>query len=149
MKREEIIELNGVEYTVELNRQSAIKIEKYTKLNESLQYINSTNLKYVDEIKENENPFADEEDLDKMEEESQNKLETLKKLIVRAFWIWLYPNHKLDIKEVEEILKPYVDDEDEKLKFISEKYGEYIKLSADISLKYNEERKNLKAQANK
>ena len=36
MKKNEILELNGKEYTLELNRESAINIEKYTNLQKSM-----------------------------------------------------------------------------------------------------------------
>ena len=149
MKRNEIIELNGVEYTLELNRESAIQIEKYTNTQKTMQLINEPLVEYVEEIKDDEDPFAEVVDIEEMEEKAQEKVNALNKMITRAFWIWLYPNHKLNIKQVEEIIKPYLEENDEKLKFISEKYAEYLELSTEISSKYIEEQKNLKAQVNK
>ena len=40
MKLNEVIELNGKEYTVELNRESAVKIEQYVNMAEILEKIN-------------------------------------------------------------------------------------------------------------
>lgn len=146
--REEIIELNGKEYVLELNRQSAIKIEQYTDLQKSIEAINKDLIEHIEEINENEDPFANEVNYDTMQEEAKKQEETLKKMICRAFWIWLFPKNRLNINEVQEILNSYFENGD-KLRFISEKFGEYFKISTDISEKYLEEVKNLKAQANK
>jgi hypothetical protein len=148
MKKNEIIELNGVEYTLELNRQSALKIEQYTNMQEAIKEINKPIFEYKEDISLEENPFEDEIELDTLQEEADKKIATLHKLIERAFWIWLYPNHKLNIEQVKEILKPYFEDED-KLNFIGEKYGQYFQECVEIRESYNEEQKNLKAQINK
>ena len=84
-----------------------------------------------------------------MQEKAQEKIEALNKMITRAFWIWLYPNHKLNINQVKELLQPYLEDDGEKFSFINQKYAEYLELSTEISDKYIEEQKNLKAQVNK
>ena len=83
--------------------------------------------------------------MDKFVEEKDN---TLKKMITRAFWIWLYPNHKLNINQVEEILKSEFNDDDKYDKLV-EKYSEFLNECVEIKAQYEEERKNLKAQANK
>lgn len=149
MKRNEIIELNGVEYTLELNRDSAVQIEKYTNTQKTMQIITAPLVEYVEEIEENENPFENVVDIEKMQEKAQEKIEALNKMITRAFWIWLYPNHKLNINQVKELLQPYLEDDGEKFSFINQKYAEYLELSTEISDKYIEEQKNLKAQVNK
>jgi hypothetical protein len=148
MKRNEIIKLNDVEYTLELNRESAVRIEKYTNLQKTYKEISKPLFEYKEEIEEDENPFEDEIKLDEMQEEADKKLATLKDLYAKAFWIWLYPNHKLNITQVKEILEPYYED-DEKIKSISELYAKFMQLSTEISQKYMEEQKNLKAQTKK
>ncbi len=148
MKRNEIIELNGVEYTLELNRESVVRIEKYTNLQKTYKEISKPIFEYKEEIEENENPFEEEIKLDEMQEEADKKLALLKDLYAKAFWIWLYPNHKLNINEVKKILEPYFED-DAKIEALSELYGKFMQLSTEISQKYIEEQKNLKAQANK
>lgn len=148
MKRNEIIELNGVEYTLEINRESSVKIEQYTNFAKSMEQVRKPVINYIDEISDDENPFATEIDFDKMQEEAETKLNTLHKIIERAFWVWLYPNHKLNIKEVKKIIEPYYET-DEKMEFISKKYSEYLKLSTEITDKYVNEQKNLKALASK
>lgn len=148
MKKNEIIELNGVEYTLELNRDSFLKIDQYSNIQKSMEIVQRDLYEHIDEIDDNTDPFAtniSDEDIEKMVDE---KLNTLHKIIERAFWIWMYPNHKLVISKVQEILKPYYDDE-EKFKYISEKYGEYIQKCVEIRNDYLEEQKNLKALANK
>lgn len=148
MKRNEIIKLNDVEYTLELNRESAVRIEKYTNLQKTYKEISKPLFEYKEEIEEDENPFEDEIKLDEMQEEADKKLATLKDLYAKAFWIWLYPNHKLNITQVKEILEPYYED-DEKIKSISELYAKFMQLSTEINQKYMEEQKNLKAQTKK
>lgn len=148
MKKNEIIELNGVEYTLELNRDSFLKIDQYSNIQKSMEIVQRDLYEHIEEIDDNTDPFAtniSDEDIEKMVDE---KLNTLHKIIERAFWIWMYPNHKLVISKVQEILKPYYDDE-EKFKYISEKYGEYIQKCVEIRNDYLEEQKNLKALANK
>lgn len=148
MKKNEIIELNGVKYTLELNRESVVRIEQYSKLQETYKEISKPLIEYKDEIKEDENPFEEELKIDEMQEQVDNKLNLLKDLISKAFWIWLYPNHKLNINQVKEILNPYFEDDD-KFSYISEMYGKYMQLSTEVNQEYMQEQKNLKAQANK
>lgn len=148
MKRNEIIELNGVEYTLELNRESFLQIDKICNVSKSMNIIQRGLYEYVDEIDDNYNPFENMPSDDDIEKEVLLKEETLKKLAERAFFIWLYPNHKLTITQVKEILKPYLEDE-EKSEMIGGKLGQYLQECILIRQNYNEERKNLKAQANK
>lgn len=148
MKKNEIIELNGFEYTLELNRDSFLKIDQYSNVKKSMETIQKDLYEYIDEIDDNTDPFAEEIDYDKLEEEANNKINTLHRILERAFWIWLYPEHKLNITEVKEILKPYFDDDD-KFQFLCDKYGEYMQKCVEIRNEYNENQKNLKAQASK
>lgn len=148
MLKEEMIELNGKEYTLTLNRQSALKIEQYTNFQKNMNEMATTSFNHIEEIKKGENPFEDEIDIEKIEEENLKKVETLKVMIAKAFWLWLYPKHKLDYDEVYEMIVPYFEDE-EKTTFISNEYGRLLKESTEIQEKYMEELKNLKALANK
>lgn len=148
MKRNEIIELNGTEYTLELNRDSFLKIDQYTNFQKSSEIINKGLYDYKEDISEDENPFADivsDEDIDNFVEEKET---TLKKMIIRAFWIWLYPNHKLNIYQVEELLEKEFKDS-KKFDKITEKYSDFLNKCVEIKAQHEEERKNLKAQVNK
>ena len=148
MKRNEIIELNGVEYTLELNRESFLQIDKICNVQKSMQIIQRGLYDYVEEIDDNYNPFEDITTDEDIEKEVQLKEDTLYKIVERSFFIWLYPNHKLTISQVKEIVKPYLEDE-EKALWIGEKLGEYLQKCVEIREEYNQERKNLKALANK
>lgn len=150
MKKNEIIKLNDKEYTLELNRRSATQIEKYTHLQEKLQEISKPTIDYVDEISIDEDPFAEENlvDDEEVERKQERKFELMCQIIETAFWIWLFPNHRLSIDQVREILQPYFDD-DKKFEYISSEYGKYMKMSSEVKFDYIEEQKNLKAQANK
>lgn len=148
MKRNEIIELNGVEYTLELNRESFLQIDKICNVQKSMEIIQRGLYDYVEEIDDNYNPFEDITTDEDIEKEVKLKEDTLYKIVERAFFIWLYPNHKLPISQVKEIIKPYLDNE-EKALWIGEKLGEYLQKCVEIREEYNQERKNLKALANK
>lgn len=148
MKRNEIIELNGVEYTLELNRESFLQIDKICNVQKSMEIIQRGLYDYVEEIDDNYNPFEDITTDEDIEKEVKLKEDTLYKIVERSFFIWLYPNHKLTISQVKEIVKPYLLDEDKAL-WIGEKLGEYLQKCVEIREEYNQERKNLKALANK
>lgn len=149
MKRNEIIELNGVEYTLELNRDSFLKIDQFCDTKKSMEILNRGLYKYVDEVTDETDPFASSLEIkeEEVEKEVNLKNETLHKVVERAFWIWLYPNHKLPISKVQEILKPYLEDE-EKANWIGQKLGEFLQKSVEVREEYNKS-KNLKAQISK
>ena len=148
MKKNEIIELNGEEYTLELNRDSFLQIDKICNVQKAFEIINRGLYEYVDEIDDDYNPLESIPTDEELEKEVELKEIQLHNLIERAFMIWLYPNHKLPISKVKELLKPYFDDET-KANWIGQKVGEYLKECVAIRENYNEERKNLKALANK
>lgn len=148
MKKEELIILNEVEYTAELNRDSFLKIDEYCNFQETNKIVNKQFYEYKDEIKEDEDPFKNTISDEKIDEIVEEKEKALNKIICRAFWIWLYPNHKLGIKQIEEILSPYFDD-DEKFNYLVEQYEKLLKESVEVKQQHDEQRKNLKAQANK
>lgn len=148
MKLNEIIELNGEEYTVELNRESIVRIEQYINMGEisaimSKQVVED---KSNSEIPDDEDPFStvfEDEEIEKLAQEKEN---AIIKVYTRAFWIWLYPIEKLSLKEVAELLKPYLQDE-KKAEYIAEKYKYFSEKSIEIRENYINEQKNLKAQA--
>ena len=148
MKRNEIIELNGVEYTLELNRESFLQIDKICNVQKSMEIIQRGLYDYVEEIDDNYNPFEDITTDEDIEKEVKLKEDTLYKIVERSFFIWLYPNHKLPISQVKEILKPYLEDE-KKAEWLGEKLGEYLQKCVEIRQEYVKEQKNLKAQINK
>lgn len=148
MKRNEIIELNGIEYTLELNRDSFLQIDKICNIEKSMRILKENPYEYVEEIDDNYNPFEDSMSDEELDEFIEEKETVLRKLVERAFFIWLYPNHKLTISQVKEIVAPYLEDE-EKSNFIGDKLGYYLQECISIRESYNQERKNLKAQVNK
>lgn len=150
MKKNEVIELNGVEYTLELNRESFLQIDQLCNIQKSMDIMKKDLYEYKDE-EEIDDDFDINSlvvDENKLIEEAELKEKTMYKIFERAFLIWLNPNHHLKPSEVKEILKPYFED-DEKLKWLAEKYGQYLQECIEIRDKYNEEQKNLKALANK
>ena len=151
MKKNEIIELNGKEYTLELNRDSFIQIDKLCNIQKTFEVVNRDFYKYMDE-EEISDDFDPTQMLDindeKIQEEIEAKEKSLERLIERAFYLWLYPNHKLTITQVKELLKPYLEDE-KKSEWLGEKTAEYLEECKKVRETYLEEQKNLKALANK
>lgn len=147
MKLNEIIELNEKEYKVELNRESIVRIEQYVNMEEANAILTKQAFtdKSKSKIEENEDPFAETINDEEIDNLAKLKSETLKKIYVRAFWIWLYPTEKLNIKQVEELLMPYLDDEI-KAEYLAQKYQRFTEKSVEIRQKYIQEQKNLKAQ---
>ena len=150
MKKNEIIELNGEEYTLELNRDSFIQIDKLCNIQKSMEIVQRGLYEYMDDVE-----LSDDFDINSLnvsEEDLENEIKTkentLHKIIERAFLIWLYPNHHLKPSQVKELLSSYFDDE-EKAKYLGEQFGKYLQECIEIREQYNEERKNLKAQINK
>ncbi len=150
MKKNEIIELNGVEYTLELNRDSFLQIDQLCNIQKSMDIIQRGLYKYMDDEE-----LSDDFDINSLsvndealKEEVELKEKTLYKIVERAFLIWLNPNHHLKPSEIKELLKPYFEDE-QKAQWLIEKYGEYLQKCIEIRDNYNQEQKNLKALANK
>lgn len=150
MKKNEIIELNGKEYTLELNRDTFIQIDRLCNVEKSMEIINKKPYEYIDEIDDNFNPLEDLKGVsdEEFEKSLLEKEETLHRLIERSMYLWLYPNHKLTITEVKDLLRPYFDDE-KKSEWLGEKVGQYLQECVEIRESYVKEQKNLKALANK
>lgn len=148
MKKNEIIELNGVEYTLELNRDSFLQIDKICNVQKSMEIIQKGLYEYIDEIDDDYNPLENSITEEDLEKEVKEKEEILHKIVERSFFIWMYPNHKLTISQVKEILAPYFED-DKKIEWLGEKLGQYLQECVEIREDYNQQRKNLQAQTNK
>ena len=150
MKKNEIIELNGVEYTLELNRDSFLQIDKLCNIEKTMEIANGNLYEYMDDVELTDDFNLD--DLKVNEEDLENKIKEKEKVLYRAlersFLIWLEPNHHLKPSEVKEILKPYFEDE-KKANWLGEQWGKYINECVEIRNQYVEERKNLEALANK
>ena len=150
MKKNEIIELNGKEYTLELNRDSYVQIDKLCNIQKSMSFIQKDLYDYMDDVEIDDNFDVNSLNINEesLIEETELKEKTFYKIIERAFLIWLYPNHKLNITQVRELLKPYWEDT-KKGVWLTEQYGKYLEECVKIKNDYIEEQKNLKALANK
>ena len=146
MEKTDVIELNGKEYVVQLNRQSYVAIDKYTNISKTIKAMNEEAVEYVDEVKEGVDPFEDLPTTEKILSIEEQKIESMKKLYIRAFWVWLYPKNKLDIDKVAEIINVCFED-DEQFNCISEKFSDFMDECIKIKHKEEEELKNLKALA--
>ena len=123
MKKTKTISLNGVEYTLELNRESFVQIDKICNIKKLMAEISADPYEYVDEIDDDYNPLENTPSLEEIQKKEEQKVVDTRKLYERGFFVWLYPNHKLKISEVQEILKPYFED--------NEKYLELDKIFTD------------------
>lgn len=98
---QEIIEIDGVEYTLFLNRAGILAWEQYSQkengyLTSSQKLYNEISDEKEFEISDDTNPFEDAEKLLKGEEST---IKTFKKM----FWILLYTHHKLPLSKAEEL----------------------------------------------
>lgn len=111
----EIINIDGVDYTLFLNRKGIMAWEKITKVASKANDIENryTNIGVSNEnteeieVKDGDNPFEllgnDESQLEKDENE-------LIDYYIKLYWIMLYENHKLDITDVKNLWDKAVDE---------------------------------------
>lgn len=149
MEKIEIVELNGKEYEIVLNRDSFSRIDRVCNINKTMYLGNKPSYEYLNEISDDYNPMEDIS-MEKILDQEQERLEALKKLISMTFFILLYPKNQLKPSEVQKLIEPYFETE-EKMNKISTKVGELLQKCVEMkddALKEFEE-KNLKAQINK
>ena len=106
----EVIEIDGKEYTLFLNRLGVVAFERYSeeiqnKIEDNTRCVQTLVDKHKDEklvIKEDTNPFEDE--FMKESEELLNETEKYGlELSQRMYWILLYNEHKMNINDVKEL----------------------------------------------
>lgn len=150
MIKEEIIELNGKEYTVTLNRETFVKISQVVDIDECINLLNNgmSLFEHIDNPNDDYDPYAESIDFDAIDGKSEEYAKKMENFFVYGFHILLYPNHHLKISEVKALLDDYLDDEDKAVK-LGKKYGELLGKCIAMKMEYDEERKNLKAQINK
>lgn len=102
----EVIEINGKEYTLFLNRKGIVAWEKYRKeeqeiwdkhQNEYAKLIE--NQEKIEEITNETNPFEGLDDLDNVSEDRKLMTKMYKKL----YWIMLYTEYKMSFEEVSKL----------------------------------------------
>lgn len=102
---QEVINIAGNDYTLFLNRKGIVAWEKYAK--EENAKMEEMQNKYKDlfatgenlEIKDDTNPFESINDIDELADDTDNVSKSYRKL----YWIMLYENHKLSLKDVNEL----------------------------------------------
>lgn len=138
LSNQELIEVGGKVYTLTLTRKGITAIEKYTNISkkkEEFEKIEKFKVEYVEEIKENENPFEDLE-MDEQEKKIDESLELMK----RVLWICLWESHKLNIEQVRELLIQIIDEGK-----YDELNGKIESLVANINKQPSDYLKNMKA----
>lgn len=102
----EVIEINGKEYTLFLNRKGIVAWEKYSKkeqekLEKEKSYYKELfdNNKQVEEITNETNPFEGLDKLDNMSEDEKLLSSSYRKL----YWIMLYTDYQFSIEEVNKL----------------------------------------------
>jgi len=84
MKKNEIIELNGVEYTLELNRDSFLQIDQLCNIQKSMEIIDRGLYKYMDE-----DELSDDFDINSLsvnEDALKQEIELKEKNIIQDYW---------------------------------------------------------------
>lgn len=149
MEKIEIVELNGKNYELVLNRESFVRIDRICNINETMRMGSKPSYELLDNIADDYNPMEDIT-MDTVFETEMNRLNALKKMIKMTFFVLLYPKNQLKISEVDELIEPYFEN-NEKIEKISTKVGELLQqcteLKDDAVREFEE--KNFKAQAKK
>lgn len=100
----EIINIDGVDYTLFLNRKGIMAWEKFSKsekdkvsqLREKYkEIIDDNGVDNFQELDDNTNPFDGLEEIDNL----QSDIDYLNTIYSRLYWIMLYTNHKLSISD--------------------------------------------------
>ena len=111
----EIINIDGVDYTLFLNRKGIMAWEKFSKnekekvsqLKEKYEeIINDDEVKDFDGLDDNTNPFEGLEEIDNL----SSDIAYMNKIYSRLYWIMLYTNHKLSISDAGELYKKACDE---------------------------------------
>ena len=102
---EEIIEIDGKEYTLFINRTGIVNWEKATKLDSTAKEIEQKYKNNDNEVvfDDNFDPFSSDNNID---EDEQKLYDAYSKF----YWMALYKNHKLTIKEADELFYKAVDE---------------------------------------
>lgn len=110
----EIINIDGVDYTLFLNRKGITAWEKYTKheankmseLRDKYRDLIDVQEVDFDTLADDTNPFDGIEDIDNMDDD----VKFMKTIYARLYWIMLYTNHKLSISEAENLYNKACDE---------------------------------------
>ena len=106
----ETIEINGVEYTLFLNRKGLVSWENITKVSQRAEELRKKYKNTIANIKgdkpinveDNANPFDYADDnVNDLEEDR----EIMKDIYIKFYWIALYENHKLPVSEVTKLFE--------------------------------------------
>lgn len=111
MKRTKEISLNNKDYILELNRDSFIQIDRICNIRKLYAEIEKEPYDYIDDIPDDFNPLENCPTADEVRQNEEEKTKSLRKIIERAYYVWLYPNHKLKLSEVQEILNEYFEND--------------------------------------
>lgn len=104
----EIIEIDGKEYTLFLNREGIVAWEKYSK--KDRENIEKLNAKYKgmlngEDIQNDTDPFAGI-DIETMESDSSYVTASY----IKLYWVMLYTTHKFNITEVSELYNKAIEE---------------------------------------
>lgn len=101
----EIINIDGKDYTLFLNRKGILTWEKITnaiskaaEIEKKYDNLESIDISQEVEIKDGDNPFELADNISSEFEEDTEQMITMYK---KLYWIMLYEEHKLDYKDVE------------------------------------------------
>lgn len=103
----EIITIDGVDYTLFLNRKGVVAFEEYSKnekdkilgIAKKYEGVDINNSKDFDKLNDDADPFEGISEIDYADED----MEYLSNIFKRLYWIMLYTNHKLSISEASKL----------------------------------------------
>ena len=144
---QEVIEIDGKEYKLFLNRKGIVAYEKYCK--EEYKELQNVREKHKDmiaslesdekiSIDENTNPFDGLDEIS--DDEAAKNMELIHKLYVKLYWIMLYQNHQLSLNDVEELYNKAIEEYgEEQVQALGDQMVEEVNIAPK-----SEENKNLK-----
>lgn len=142
----EVIDIDGVEYTLFLNRMGLVAIEKFTKEEmgeaQKLQKITSNvNKEEGFEINDDTDPF---EGLEGVEELLDNSEKIQKEVYKKMFWVMLRTTHKLTPKECFDLYDRAIEIYGSQVNRLIDQIVEDVNIDK-YSIEENKNVKNLKA----
>lgn len=105
---EEVIEVDGKEYTLFINRIGIVNWEKATKLTDLAKTMESKYKDSNEEIVFNDDfdPFSENYDSKEIDEDEQKLYDVYSKF----YWMALYKNHKLSIKKANDLFHKAIEE---------------------------------------
>lgn len=111
---EEIVEIDGKEYTLFLNRKGVVNWENKTqfvgKMRTAEKITNELVSKMDIELKDDTNPFEMYDNFNEEDELSQKEVNEIIEMYAILYWVMLYTHHKFSPKEAREVFDKAIEE---------------------------------------